>query len=275
MARQSAAKQAHTDLMRLPWSDPFRLIPAARLFSEPGPAILLTIAGYSFLGLVPATLVVLMIFCHEFAHWLVLERLGYRPRPVRIVPFLGAYVRAGRPMLRSADIAQVYLAGPLAGVLAGALAGLSASLAGNGWLAHQIYVGATASLVLNLVNLIPAEPLDGGLVARALPFKAMLLFPVLVAIWLVTFGQFWSLPGVVVIGGAIVVADRALGRWQRYLNGLRARLVRGDLTALREACASLDVPLRERVVVTGIYVLLVTATLLLLRAMIGLGGLSW
>jgi membrane-associated protease RseP (regulator of RpoE activity) len=204
-----------------------------------------------------------------------MARLGYRPRPVRMAPLLGAYVRAGRPMLRSADIALVYLAGPLAGVLASALAALLASDPGGGWLCHQIYVGVTASLILNLCNLVPAEPLDGGLVARALPYKAMLLFPCLVALWLLAFGQLWTIPGTVGLAGALAVALRATGRWQRYLNGLRTRLSHGDLIALRELRASLEVPLTERALVAVIYVLLVTAILLLLRAMIGLGGFAW
>lgn len=276
MALQYAPKQAHTVLARLVSPGVAWLAPAGRFLSQPGPAVLLTVAGYSFLGIIPAVLVVLVIFSHEFAHWLVMYRLGYRPRPVRFVPLLGAYVRAGRPMLRSADVALVYLAGPLIGVLAGEMAALAASTFGNGWLCHQIYAGVTVALILNLCNLIPAEPLDGGLAARALPFKAMLFFPLLVAIWLFVLGQFWTVPGMVVLAGAVAVADRAIGRWRRYLAGLHARLLRGDLSALRELRASLDVPLRERILVAGIYVVLVTATLLLLRAMLGLGGLaSW
>jgi Zn-dependent protease len=246
-----------------------------RVLSQPGPALLLTIASYCFLGLVAAVLVVVVIVGHECAHWLIMRRLGYQPRPVRIMPLLGAYVRAGRPMLRSADIALVYLAGPLAGVLMAALAALLAAALGSSWFCHQVYVGATASLVLNLCNLIPAEPLDGGLIARALPFWAMLLFPVLVATWLLVFGQFWTIPGLVALGGALAVARRATSRWQRYLGRLRTRLLHGDRMALHELHASLDVPLSERILVAVIYLLLVTATLLLLHALIGLGGLAW
>jgi membrane-associated protease RseP (regulator of RpoE activity) len=156
-----------------------------------------------------------------------------------------------------------------------ALAALLAAAPGNGWFSHQVYVGATASLVLNLCNLIPAEPLDGGLIARALPFRAMLLFPVLVATWLLIFGQFWTIPGLVILGGALAVARRATVRWQRYLGRLQTRLRHGDRTALQELHASLDVPLSERILVAVTYVLLVTATLLLLRVLIGLGGLAW
>jgi Zn-dependent protease len=246
-----------------------------RILTQPAPALLLTIAGYSFLGLAAAVLIVAVIVSHEGAHWLVMRHLGYRPRPVRIMPLLGAYVRAGRPMLRSADIALVYLAGPLAGVLMAALATLLATELGGSWLCNQVYVGATASLVLNLCNLIPAEPLDGGLIARGLPCRAMLLFPILVAAWLLVFGQFWTAPGIVALGGALAVAHRATDRWQRYLGGLRTRLLHGDRAALQELHASLDVPLLERILVAVIYVLLVTATLLLLRALIGLGGLAW
>jgi Zn-dependent protease len=271
----ASTSSARAGLARLPWSGSDRLAFVGRILSQPGPAILLTIAGYSLLGLVAAVLVVAVIVSHELAHWLVMWRLGYRPRSVRILPLLGAYVQAGRPMLRSADIALVYLAGPLAGVLLSALAALLAPGLGSGWLCHQISVGVTASLLLNLCNLIPAEPLDGGLIARALPFKAMLLFPVLVAIWLLAFGLFWSTPGLVALGGALAVTYRAIGRWQRYLSGLQVRLLHGDLTALRELRASLDVPLSERMTIAVVYVLLVTTTLLLLRAMVSSGGFAW
>ncbi len=44
-------------------------------------------------------------------------------------------------------------------------------------LSHQVDVGGSISIALNLFNLIPVEPLDGGYIARVLPYPALLLFP--------------------------------------------------------------------------------------------------
>jgi Zn-dependent protease len=231
------------------------------LAGHPALSVALSVLSFSFFGPLAALVVVATMIDHEFGHRLMMNRLGYKPGPVRVVPFLGAFVRAGRPLVRSADIALIYLAGPLAGVLSATAAALLANRALSPDLAHQVAVGAAVSIALNLFNLIPVEPLDGGLIVRVLPYPALLLFPGALALWLVHSDLASIKLEVVVIGGATWITVRKIAKWRRYLADLHRRVEAGDERAARELRASLDVPLLERVVVVATYGVLVPVAL--------------
>jgi Zn-dependent protease len=107
---------------------------------------------------------VLLIFVHEMGHVVVLRRRGIPASAPVFLPFLGAFVSM-KQMPRSVyEEAESALAGPVAGTL-GALA--------LAWVAHEDGSGLLRALAfsgffLNLFNLLPALPLDGGRVAGAL-----------------------------------------------------------------------------------------------------------
>jgi Zn-dependent protease len=244
----------------------------AALDGKPGLAALLSVLGFSFLGPVASLVLVATMLDHEFAHRYLMRRFGYMPGPVRLVPLVGAFVRARRPMLRTADIALIYLAGPMIGVLSAASAALLASHTLSTPLAHQVYLGAAVSIILNLFNLLPIEPLDGGLVSRVLPYPALALFPAVVGLFLVRAGMVATPLGVVMLSGSIWITARKVTKWRRYLADLRARLAGGDLSALRELRATFEVPLRERLLVVIAYALLIPGAMGLLQVLVRGGG---
>jgi Zn-dependent protease len=106
---------------------------------------------------------VFLIFVHEMGHALAMRREGIPAGAPVFIPFVGAFIAMqGRP--RDAEVeARVAMAGPLLGSLGawGAL-GLGAMLEHRGLVAL-----GHAAVVLNLINLVPVPPLDGGRVAGA------------------------------------------------------------------------------------------------------------
>ncbi len=230
-------------------------------------SVTLTMLSFSFVGPIAALIFVATLLDHEFAHHFMMHRLGYAPGPVRLVPFVGAHVRAGRPMVRSADIVLVYLAGPLAGIVSAAGAALLARQGLPPDVAHAVNVAAMVSLALNLFNLIPIEPLDGGLIARVLPYPAVLLFPGAVAAWLWHSALANSTLAALLLGGVTLITLRQVRAWQRYVRALRARAGRGDTGAVQELHDAFAVPLLARIVVLSAYVLLVPIALGLLQAL--------
>ena len=107
---------------------------------------------------------VLLMFVHELGHVVALKSQGLKVSAPMFIPLLGAYTKAEGPQLSVADRAWSALAGPIAGTL-GAMAVLQLSSLNDSLLLRAL---AYTAFLLNLLNLIPISPLDGGAVAGAL-----------------------------------------------------------------------------------------------------------
>jgi membrane-associated protease RseP (regulator of RpoE activity) len=235
-------------------------------------SVMLSVLGFAFLGPLAALVLVATMLDHEFGHKAMMRRLGYMPGPVRMVPLMGAFVRAGRPMLRSADIALIYVAGPLAGILSAEAAAVLASHTLDASIVHQVYIGAAVAIGLNLMNLLPYEPLDGGLISRVLPYQALMLFPVLFGVWLLYAHQLFTPVGAMLLYCATWATSRKLNKWRHYMRALRKRIGKGDDDAFVELRASIEVPRWERVLVVGTYGLLVVGGLTSLHSLARAAG---
>jgi Zn-dependent protease len=101
---------------------------------------------------------VVLIGIHEFGHWLTMRFYGVPSTLPFFIPGMGALVNMkGRPPSAFHESLIAY-AGPLAGTIA------SAACAYVGFQSHEAFWLAAAYLgfFLNLFNLAPVMPLDGG-----------------------------------------------------------------------------------------------------------------
>ena len=127
--------------------------------------MLASVAAYSlFFGWSFAVGIVLLILVHEMGHVIELRRQGVPASAPLFIPFLGAFVNMkGRP--RSAyQEALSGLAGPLVGTAASVVVAFWANATGSGFLMALAFFG----FFVNLFNLLPVLPLDGGRAAAAL-----------------------------------------------------------------------------------------------------------
>lgn len=143
---------------------------------------------------------VVLIWIHEMGHVLQLRREGIPASAPWFVPFLGAFVAMKQMPKNALAEARVGLAGPVLGSL-GALGAWGVYEAtGASLFLGLAYIG----FVLNLFNLLPMLPLDGGRAVAALSpvfwlvglvGVAGLLFvnpnPVLIFIALLGAGELW------------------------------------------------------------------------------------
>ncbi len=121
-----------------------------------------------------AMLLFTSVVVHEFAHALVARRFGVQTQGITLFIFGGVATLETEPPTPRAELA-IALAGPLqSGLLAAACYGITVFLEryGVGALSNSVglafaYV-AVANAVLALFNLVPAFPMDGGRVLRAL-----------------------------------------------------------------------------------------------------------
>ncbi len=128
-------------------------------------SMLVSIGAYSLIwGWKFALGFVLLLLVHEYGHVLQLRREGVEASAPMFIPFLGAVIAAKSMGDDAAAEARVGLAGPVLGA-AGCLVPLGIWLAGGDEFWQAL---AFVGFFLNLFNLLPVLPLDGGRAMSAL-----------------------------------------------------------------------------------------------------------
>jgi len=110
-----------------------------------------------------AIVVMFVLLAHELGHYFAFRAYGLPVRLPAFVPLLGAFTAGAAPENLEHD-AYIALAGPLTGFgLAAACLAVAANTGDRFW-----YACADVSAFLNLFNMLPVPPFDGGRIAGAL-----------------------------------------------------------------------------------------------------------
>ena len=134
------------------------LLPKLKVLSTAG-SMLVSVAAYALIwGWSFAAGFVALLFVHEMGHYIQMRREGVKPSWMLFVPFLGAAVGARSLGGSALAEARIGLAGPVLGSL-GAAAVLAVALVTDEPFWHAL---AFTGFLLNLFNLLPMLPLDGG-----------------------------------------------------------------------------------------------------------------
>jgi Zn-dependent protease len=148
-----------------------------------GASMLVSVAAYAWIwGLPFAVGFVLLILVHELGHVVELRRQGVPASAPLFIPFLGAVIGMKELPDDAWKEARVALAGPILGSVGAAACWIAAEVTDSEVLLGLAFVG----FLLNLFNLIPIVPLDGGRAAAALHpavwFLGLLLMVALVVV---------------------------------------------------------------------------------------------
>lgn len=141
-------------------------------FGVLGISALVSVFAYSLIfGWPLAVGLVLLLFIHEMGHALVMKLKGIPMGGMIFIPMLGAAVTMQKMPQNAKDEAEVGIAGPIAGALAASVCFfLAQQYPGTIW-APLAYFG----FLLNLFNLIPIVPFDGGRVLAAIDRRVWIL----------------------------------------------------------------------------------------------------
>lgn len=169
---------------------------------------------------------VTVIVIHEAGHFIAMKFFGYRSVNMTFVPFVGAYVSGQAINLSRKNKLIVLLAGPVPGIVIGCTLFLL-YMHNNNQLFFQL---AMPFLLLNLFNLLPVFPLDGGQFLQALFFigsRIVQMIFLLLSLGAILFFFFkfdhqWYL---------LVIAAMVLLRiWNvNYINRVRRKLDKEDI----------------------------------------------
>ena len=201
-------------------------------------SMLVSVAAYALIwGWRFALGFVALLFVHEMGHFIQMRREGVKPSFMLFVPFLGAAVGARSLGGNALAEARIGLAGPILGTL-GTAALIPVAIAVDSDLLRAL---AFTGFFLNLFNLIPLVPFDGG---RAMAAMAPWM-------WFVGFGAmvafFLAFPNPILILFLLLGGMETWRRWKHRKRGLE-----GNEAYYRVSPAG-------RLAVAGVYVLLIAA----------------
>jgi Zn-dependent protease len=176
------------------------LLPKLKLFASSG-TILVSLAAYAlFWGWAFAAGFIALLFVHEMGHVIALRREGIKASGPMFIPFMGAVI-ASRSLGNSALAeARVGLAGPILGSIGSAACILIWHATGNDLWRALAYTG----FFLNLFNLLPVVPLDGGRAMAAM------------APWMWFFGFAALIPLAFVFPNPIILLIVLMGGFETY-----------------------------------------------------------
>jgi Zn-dependent protease len=212
-------------------------------FAKFGPALksagfmAISVGAYALLfGWRYAVGFVLLLLTHEMGHYVAARRLGMNVGLPTFIPFVGAWIELKDRPLSVRQEAHIAFAGPFAGTLAAAAVLVLALYEHSTLLLALAYAG----FFLNLFNLIPVSPFDGGRIVAILSPKVWFVGAPLLA------GAFYLSPSPMFLIILLLLAPTIYG-------ALRAAW-RGEVPAHNPRYY--EVPLEARVRYASYYVLL-------------------
>ncbi len=185
------------------------LLPKLKVLTTSG-SMLVSIAAYSLIwGWKFALGFVVLLFVHEMGHVIQLRREGVPASAPVFIPFLGAAVWAKSLGDNALAEARVGLAGPILGTLGTAVCIPLAIVSGDDFWKALAFTG----FFLNLFNLLPVVPLDGG---RAMAAMApWMWFAGFFAILVLAF----TFPNPIILLIALLAGFETWQRWRRLRRG--------------------------------------------------------
>lgn len=126
-------------------------------------ALYLVLGYYIFHSFKMLLMITAIVMFHELGHFFAMKLFRYKDLGIFFIPLLGAYVSGSKREVSQKESAIILLAGPLPGIILGIILYLlyeSNPLLDIAGISY--YTISLSLIILNLINLIPVYPLDGG-----------------------------------------------------------------------------------------------------------------
>jgi Zn-dependent protease len=220
------------------------LLPKLKLLTTAGTMAVSVVAYATIWGFPFAVGFVVLLLVHELGHVIALRREGIRASLPMFIPFLGAVISARSLGDNAAAEARVGLAGPVLGTIGAAACILIWHATGNDIWRALAFTG----FFLNLFNLLPVVPLDGGRAMAAMtPWMWFLGFAGIVVLAFV-------FPNPIILIIAVLAAFETYKRWKLRRSGSPEQL------------AYYKVRPRDRILVAAVYLGLIAVLVIGMNA---------
>lgn len=186
----------------------FKLLKTAKVFKVALAAASLSVYSMMFSVEFALALIAILVF-HEYGHLRAMKKFGIPTKGMYLIPFVGGLAVGDKPKSRWQDV-YISLMGPIYGLVMTLVFYVAYLITGG----HFVGLVASTSALINLFNLLPVYPLDGGRVVKSLVFSgrkyialvALLFLSALFAVGAFKFGL--ALIGFFIILGVLdIVAE--------------------------------------------------------------------
>jgi Zn-dependent protease len=131
---------------------------------------------------------ILVLFIHEMGHYLFMKLYNYENVRMLFIPLMGAFVQGTKDKYSQKQSFIVVSAGPFPGLYIGIILMILSSIYKLDWILELSFL----FLFLNVVNLLPIDPLDGGQLFKLMVNRKrdlfLLVFALLSSFTLIGFG---------------------------------------------------------------------------------------
>jgi Zn-dependent protease len=190
------------------------LLPKVKLLVAAGTMVVSVVAYATIWGYQFAGGFVVLLLVHELGHVIALRREGIKASPPLFIPFLGAVISARSLGDDAVAEARVGLAGPILGTIGSAACLVIWHLTGHDFWRALAFTG----FFLNLFNLLPVVPLDGGRAMAAMaPWMWFVGFLGMVALAIV-------FPNPIILIIVVFAGYETYRRWQMRRSGSEEQL---------------------------------------------------
>jgi Zn-dependent protease len=224
----------------------FKLAPLGMKFLKSAKFIKVALAGgsmvaYSYLFTWEFALILLLaIVFHEYGHIQGMKHCGMKTKGIFLIPFVGGAAVPEEQFKNRRDETYVALMGPFYGLLL-CIPFLVFGIVYESPLA----IGLVSFMALiNLFNLFPINPLDGGRVVKCVSFSIhsgfgffILVLGFLSALFLIYYYQIWILVFVLAIGGLELLFE-----WSSHFKRFK---IKDKNTILQEVCQTNNVDIHS------------------------------
>ncbi len=121
---------------------------------------------------------ILVLFIHEMGHFIFMKLFKYENVRMLFIPLMGAFVQGSKEKYSQRESFLVISAGPFPGIWIGSTILIFASIYQQEWMVELSFL----FLFLNVINLLPIDPLDGGQLFKLFVNKKRDLFLMLFAL---------------------------------------------------------------------------------------------
>jgi len=175
-------------------------------------------------------MIVSVVFIHETGHFLMMKLFGYKNLQMTFIPFLGAYVNGKKDKEKQTHNWLIILAGPVPGIIIGSFLYYFGIKLNTEWLVNWAYL----FVFLNMLNLIPLDPLDGGQLLKSFvgeKFEMIqIVFSLISSIVLIIIGWYFEIWVLLISGFFMAFKIRSMQRVYQIHKDLREESINYECT---------------------------------------------